>query len=156
MKVAVLGAVLILLLLPLCPGTKAASQASFNEAVSAVQQAFIAVQSAGRDGGNITSQVVELNAALALIQKASSENSSNPAQASSDLKSALAMSQSALASAANLAGEGKSARQLQIEVSVISTVAIVGSAAAIYLFGNRVYRRIWLWAYKGHVVKKVG
>ena len=134
----------------------AASQASFNGASSAVQRAFVAVQGAGKDGGNVTSLVAELNGALALVQKASSENSSNPTQAASDLNSALAIVQVVQASAASVAQQSLAARHFQIELSVGSATAILVIAFALYAYGDWIYHRLWLRVYGGHVVKRIG
>jgi len=103
LKCPSLVVIFALLMLFSSPLAMAASPASFNGASSAVQKAFVAVQGAGKDGGNVTSLVAELNGALALVQRASSENSTNPTQASSDLNSALAIVQVVQASAAKVA-----------------------------------------------------
>jgi hypothetical protein len=156
LKVAPLAFVIAMLLMLGAPGVSAATQASFNGASSAVQSAFVAVQTAGKDGGNITSLVMQLNGALALVQKATLENSSKPAQASADLRSALNTAQSVQASAATVAQQGTSARQLQFDLSVVSAAVIIGIAVALYVYGDRVYRRLWLWMYRGQMVRKVG
>jgi len=155
LKVALLVVIAVLLMIG-ASGTSAATQATFNGASSAVQSAFLAVQAAGRDGGNVTSLVAQLNGALALVQKASAENASNPALASSDLQSAMGIAQGVHASAATVAQQGTSSRQLQLEVSVSSAVVIVGIAIALYVYGDRIYRRLWLRVYEGHVVRKSG
>lgn len=121
-----------------------------------MQSAFLAVQTAGKDGGDITSLVAQLNGALALVQRASSENSTDPAQASSDLQSALSIAQQVQSAAAAVAQQGTTARQLQEEVSVASAAVIVGVAVALYFYGDRIYRRVWLRVYGSHVVRKVG
>ena len=156
MKVALLALVVVSLLVVVSPAASAAVNASFSGASSAIQSAFVAVQTAGSDGGNITSLLARLNSALALAQKASMENSTNPSQASADLQSALGIAQGVQASAARVGQQGIAARQLQFEISVTSAVAIVGIAAALYLYGDRIYRRLWLWIYRGHVVRKIG
>ena len=156
MKVALLAILAILLLTAGPPESSAAGQASFGGASSAVQSAFLAVQTAGKDGGDITSLVAQLNGALALVQRASSENSTDPAQASSDLQSALSIAQQVQSAAAPAAQQGTTARQLQEEVSVASAAVIVGVAVALYFYGDRIYRRVWLRVYGSHVVRKVG
>lgn len=156
MKAAILIFVLVFLILLEAPESVAAGNASFNGASSSVQQAFVAVQSAGKDGGNVASLVTELNGALALIQKATSENSTNPSQAVTDLNSAVTIAQGAQSSASNIATQGISARRVQLFLSVVSAFAIVCVAAAIYVFGDRIYRMLWLRIYGGHVVSRVG
>ena len=156
MKAEPLVIVAILLLVAAPPETSAASQVSFDGTAAALQSAFVAVQAAGRDGGNITSLLAQLNAALALVQKASSENSTDPAQASSDLQSAISMAKEVQSAAPTVALQGASARQLQFEISVASAIAIIGVAVALYFFGDRIYRRLWLRVYRGHLVRKAG
>ena len=156
MKVALLLAIVVLFLEVGSPLASAASQPSFIGASSAVQSAFVAVQAAGKDGGNITSLVAQLNGALALVQKAVLENSSNPAQASADLQSASNIAQGVQSTAAGVAQQGISTRQLQFEVSIASAVVIVVIAVALYVYGDRIYRRLWFRMYRGQVVKKVG
>lgn len=156
MKVAIFVAVVISLLMVGTPGVLAASQASFNGASSAVQNAFVAVQTAGKDGGNVTSLVAQLNGALALVQKASAENGSNPAQASTDLQSAMSIAERVQLSAATVAQQGISAGRVQFELSIGSAVVIVGIAVALYFYGDRIYRRMWLRIYGDHVVRKIG
>ena len=156
MKFALLTVAVVSLMLMSTPAASAAGNASFSGTSSAVQSAFVAVQTAGKDGGNTTSLVTQLNTALALVQKASTENSTNPAQAAADLQSALSIAQGVQAFAAGVDRQGIAARQLQFEVSIVSAVVIVGIAVALYVYGERMYRRLWLRVYGGHVVKKVG
>ena len=156
MRVALLVVLVAAMLMMGSQAVSAASPATYSGASSAVQNAFVAVQTAGRDGGNVTSLVDQLNGALALLQKASAENSSNPSQASVDVQSALSIAGSVQASAAGVAQQGISARQYQFELSIGSAIVIVGIAAALYVYGDRIYRRLWLRMYHGHMVKKVG
>ena len=156
LKASAIAVLALLFLMIGAPVVSAASQASFNGASSAVQSAFVAVQAAGRDGGNVTSLVAQLNGALALVQKASAENSSSPAQAAIDLQSASSMAQGVQTSAATVAQQGTSARQFQLGLSIGSAILIIGIAIALYAYGDRIYRRAWLRMYRGQVVKKTG
>jgi predicted PurR-regulated permease PerM len=156
MKASVTAVLALLFLMTGAPVVSAASQASFNGASSAVQSAFVAVQTAGRDGGNTTSLVSQLNGALALVQKAFTENRSSPAQAAIDLQSAASIAQGVQSSAATVAQQGTSARQFQLGLSIGSAIVIIGIAVALYAYGDRIYRRTWLRVYRGHVVKKNG
>jgi len=156
MKVVLIVVITALLLTAEPQVTSAASQATFGGTSLAVQSAFIAVQTAGKDGGNITSLVAELNGALALVQKASAENSSNPSQASVDLQSALVIAQQVQSAAATVGRQGISTRQVQFDFSVASAVVIMGVAVALYVYGDRIYRRLWLRVYGDHVVREVG
>lgn len=156
MKVVAVSLVLAVLFLVGASSASAASPASFTGASSAVQNAFVAVQTAGKDGGNITGLVAQLNGALALIQKASTENASDPAQATADLQAAQGIAQGVQASAPSVDLQGASARQLQLEVSVASAAAVVVIAVAAYFYGDRAYRKLWLRIHAGHVVRRDG
>jgi hypothetical protein len=153
---ATLLALCLVILIAQAPEAFASSQPSSTQASSAVGTAFAAVQAAGRDGGNVSSLVAQLNGALVLIQEASSENSSNPAKAASDLNSALAIAEGVQASAATAAQQGMAARQLQFGLSIGTAAAIVAIAIALYFYGDRIYHRLWLRTYGSHLVKRVG
>jgi len=156
LRVAIIALVLASLIALGAPQAFASSQASFNGASSAVEHAFVAVQNAGKDGGNVSALVAELNGALTLIQKATSENSTNPGQAVSDLNSVLAIAQGVQASAATVGQQGLAARQFQLEMSIGSAIVIVGIAIGLYFYGDRIYYRLWLRMYGSHVVRKGG
>ena len=156
MRASLFGILAVTVLLIGGPAVFSSNQESFGGASAAVQDAFVAVQSAGADGGNVTSLVAQLNSALALVQKASAENSSNPGQASADLQSALGIAQGVQASAGSVAQQGMAARQLQLEISIVSAIAMVGIAVALYVYGDRLYHRLWLRIYGDYVVKTVG
>jgi len=156
LKAAILAIIAVTFLMAGASGVSAASQASFAGASSAVQNAFVAVQTAGTDGGNVTSLVAQLNGALALVQRATTENSSNPVKASTDLQSAISIARGVQSSAATVAQQGLSARQIQLEISIVSAVVIVCIAVALYFYGDRIYRRLWLRMYSDYVVKKTG
>jgi len=104
----------------------------------------------------VSALVAELNGALTLIQKASSENSTNPGQAANDLNSAEAVAAGVKASAATVGQQGIAARQSQFELSIGSVIVIVGIAIALYVYGDRIYYRLWLRMYGSHVVRKGG
>ena len=154
MLIALLVVGAVLLTGPL--SANAAPPSSFSGAYSAVQAAFLSVNAAQQRGGNVTGLVLKLNGALALIQSAGAENSSNPSQAAADLQAAVTEAQQVEGAAPAVGQQGANARQLQFEVSVASAAAIVVVAAAIYLYGDRIYRRLWLRAYGSHMVKRVG
>ena len=156
MKSWPVGLLLVILILPMSSPSIAATGPSFAGASAAVGQAFISVHAAGSDGGNVSSLVGQLNRALALIQKAEIENSTNPVQATADLGSALLIAQSVQAESPIVAQDGLASRQAQLEISVSAAVAIVAVAVALYIYGDRIYRRLWLRIYANHVVRKVG
>ncbi len=131
----------------------AVSQTSINGGYTSVQSAFAAAQSAERQGGNVTSLIAQLNGALALIQKASAENSTNPTQAAADLANATKIAQSVTLEAASVTQMGISSTQAADLRSIITATGIAVAAVLIYLFGGRVYRRLWLHIYKDYVVR---
>jgi hypothetical protein len=131
----------------------AVTQSSADGGYTSIQTAFAATQSAGRQGGNVTSLIAQLNSAVALIQKASAENATNPTQAAADLANATKIAQSVTIEAVSVAQMGASATQAADIRSIITASAIAVAAALIYVFGGRVYRRLWLRAYKDYVVR---
>lgn len=156
MKAGVITLVLMLVILGSVPGTRAVSESSVSSAESTIQGAFVVVQNAESQGGNVTSLVGQLNDALTLVQRALAENSTNPSQATADLQSAIVIAQQVAADAPAVEQSGLASRQAQEYVSIGSAIAVVTVAALIYVYGERIYRRIWLRLYSDHVVKKVG
>jgi len=147
----------ILTLVLFVPATaRAATSSSFVSADASVQTAFLAVHSAEARGGNVSGLDAQLNTAIGLIQSANSENSTNPAQATRDLQNATNIAQSVEAEAPTIGQQGASARQLQLEVSIGLAAVMVAVAAALYVMGDRISRRLWLRMYGGYVVRKVG
>jgi len=133
----------------------AATPADFTNTNNAIASAFVAAQNAEAKGGNVSGLVVLLNQALALVQKAESENSSNPAQATADLKDATALAEDVSADAIQVGYTGAAARTTQIEESIGESIAIVVIAVLIYIFGGRIYRRIWFYLYRDFIVRPV-
>jgi hypothetical protein len=148
---------LVLALLASQPaGATAASQSEFSSASGSIASAFLAVSSAQQSGGNVTALVAQLNLALKLYMQADSENQSQPSQASADLRNATIIAEKVGTNAPAVGQAGASARQLQTYLSAGAAVAVVAMAALVYVFGDRVYRRLWLRVYSGHLVKRVG
>ena len=131
----------------------AVSQTSVNGGYTSVQAAFSASQSAERQGGNVSSLIAQLNRALTLIQQASAENATNPTQAAADLANATKIAQDVTVEAASITQMGISATQAADFRSIVTASAVVVAAVLIYLFGGRVYRRLWLRVYKDYVVR---
>src|SRR5487761_86650 len=71
----------------------AASPADFSSASNAIDSAYVSVHSAEESGGNVSSLVNQLDSALALVQRAQSENATNPSQATLDLQNATQIAQ---------------------------------------------------------------
>jgi hypothetical protein len=134
----------------------AASPSSFSAASTSISTAFVAVSQAQQDGGNVTGLVASLNTALGLYAKAQGENGNNPALALTDLQNATAMAQQVTLAAPAIGQAGLSARQAQEYLSVGSAAGIVAIAALLYVYGERIYHRLWLRLYSGYTVKTVG
>jgi hypothetical protein len=131
----------------------AASSSEFSNANDFINSAFLAVQTAEGRGGNVSSLVDKLNLALALFQKASSENSTDPTQASTDLNSTVQLAQQVASAADKTAAAGASERSNQkvdIFVSIALTLIILSLITA---FGDRMYDRIWFYRRKDFLVR---
>jgi hypothetical protein len=134
----------------------AAGPGTFASASSAIASAYLAVNQAHSDGGNVTALVASLNVALGLYATAQAENATRPSLAATDLQNATVIAQTVASEAPAIGTQGLAARQAQEELSLGSAAAIVVIAALVYVFGDRIYRRAWLRVYSGFVVKKVG
>ena len=93
------------------PGASAISQADLTSVNSAIQSAFISTYQAEREGGNVTSLVASLNAAIQLVENAKTENSTSPRQAAADLLTAQQLAQNVTAESAPAAAAGGALRQ---------------------------------------------
>lgn len=134
----------------------AATVNDFTNANSAIDSAYLATHKAEKSGGNVTVQINELNTAIALIEKAQAENSTQPAQALLDLDNATQIAILVSNQSSSIADAGASATQMRNTLSVGSAIVIIVAAAMIYLYGGRIYRRVWLYLYKNYVVKPSG
>jgi hypothetical protein len=125
----------------------------FTVTSAAINAAFVATYDAQKNGGNVTVLINELNAAVALVDKALTENSTNPSQALSDLQNASRIANLVSTQSASTSRDGASALEIRNSESIGSAVAIAAIAALIYIYGGRIYRRVWLYVYRNHVVK---
>jgi len=133
--------------------SSAASQSDFLTASNAITSAFVATHNAEEKGGNISSLVTRLNSAVGLVQKAQSENSSNPVQASADLQNATLLAEQVSSDSIGIAQSGASSKSTQVDESIGASAAIIAVAILIYIFGGRIYRRAWLYLYKDYIVR---
>jgi hypothetical protein len=138
----------------LSPGLHASAGQQFADGKSAVNDAFSSLYYAEQDGGDVSSLVAKLNAAISLIQTARVENATNPSAATIDLSNATNLAQSVSMASSSVSSSGLATRQLRLYQSVGTAAASVSLAALTYLKGDRVYRRLWLYFYRKHVVKK--
>lgn len=133
-----------------------ATPTDFAAASNSINGAYLAVSQAQEKGGNVTGLVVRLNEALGLLMEAGAKNSTDPVQAALYLQNATSLARSVALEAPGIGRAGAAARTTQEYVSVGSAIAIVVVAAALYVFGERIYHSVWLRLYSGHLVKKVG
>ena len=134
----------------------AAAPPVFVGASNSIGTAFIAVDHAQQLGGNVTGLVASLNVALGLYMRAQAENSSDPSRAAADLQNATTIAQEVSLEAPAIGTDGSAARQAQEEVSIGAAVAIIAIGVLLYLYGERIYHRLWLRLYSGYVVKEIG
>ncbi len=131
----------------------AASANNFAGTNSAISAAFVATYDAQKNGGNVSALISELNAAVTLVEKAQAENSTNPSRALSDLQNATQIANLVQSQSTSISRAGASALQVRNSESIGSAIAIAVVASLIYIYGGRIYRRAWLYAYRNHVVK---
>jgi hypothetical protein len=133
--------------------TSAATASDFSSANSAIKSAFSAISNAQQQGGNVSALVTKINVAIELVQKAQTENSTNPAQATADLQNATLLAQQVSSSAPKIGNAGLMAREIQYSESVGAALVIVILAVVVYIYGARIYHLIWFYLYKNHGVK---
>jgi hypothetical protein len=142
--------------LAVTPPASAASQTDFSNAQEAIALAYSATVGAASNGGNVTALVARLQSSLILVENATAVNTSDPALASAYLQNATLIANGVSAQALLVGQAGLNARQAQTLESVGSAAGIVVVASLLYLFGDRIYRALWLRLYGGHLVRKVG
>lgn len=119
-----------------------------------MNNAFSSVYYAEQSGGDVSTLVERLNTAAFLIQRAKAENATNPSAAATDLSNAIAIAQMVSLDSASVSSSGSTARQLRLYESLGTIVGTLTLAVLVYLKGDRVYRRLWLFVYKDHLVKR--
>jgi hypothetical protein len=121
---------------------------------NSVNSAFSSVYNAEQNGGDVSALVEKLNIAVSLIQRAVAENATDPNAATADLSNATTIAQMVSLNSTSVSTSGSTAHQLHLYESLGTVAATLGIAAFAYLRGDRVYRRLWLYIYRNHVVKK--
>jgi hypothetical protein len=135
------------------PASTAISERGVSSTSSTIQSAFVLTFQAERNGGNVNPLITSLNSALQLVGKAQAENSTNPAQASIDLRAAQQLALNVTAASATVSAAGRSLRQFIIVRSVVSAVVILIAATLVYAYGGRVFRWLWIRLYRGYEVR---
>jgi hypothetical protein len=150
--VLALFALIIVLLAKPSIYASAASTSDFSSANSTINSAYTATLTAEQKGGNVSQLVTQLNIAISLFQKATQENSTNPSGAISDLQNATRLAQGVIGDASVVSAAGSASVQSRDALSISSAVAIGIIAVLIYIFGGRIYRRLWYLLYKDYLV----
>ena len=148
-------AILILLLFSTIAGSsREASPGPFSVADDSVKNAFSSIYYAEQNGGEVSFLVERLNLAILLIQKANSENVTDPSAAAADLSNATSIAQRVALNTASVSSSGSVARQLRLYESLGIITATLIAATLAYFKGDRVYRRLWLFVYRRHLVER--
>lgn len=152
-KLALAAMMVLVVVMAAVPASTAISENDVSSVTNTIQSAFISTLQAERSGGNVTSLVAALNTAVQLVEKAQAENSTNPAQASSDLQEAQEFALYANAGSAEVSFVGSSLRQSIFVRSVVSAAAILVAAVLVYVYSGLVFRWLWVRLYRGYVVR---
>ena len=131
----------------------AATAANFASANASVASAFQSLYSAEKSGGNVTSLTVQLNQAVALIQKAQSENSTDPSLATADLQNATSIANQVASESVAVGQSGASALRMRDSESIASAIVIVVAVILVYIYGGRIFRRVWFLLYRSYLVR---
>jgi hypothetical protein len=135
-------------------GSSAASSSQFAAANTAIQSAYTSVyQSEVKDHANVANLVTQLNNATQFVNKAYSENSTDPTQATTDLATAQSIAQKVSNETAAASSSGIRAHQLQTFESVGVAFTVISSAGLIYILSDSLYRRWWIKAYGTYIVR---
>ena len=110
---------------------------SIDEVRAKLARSFKAVSEAERMGGNVSSLVSELNAAIALLEEG--ESSGNETL----IREASMRADHVLAEAPEAGREGTAGAQLRIyqKVAILSSLAIL--AFVVWIFGPRLFWSLW-------------
>jgi hypothetical protein len=132
----------------------AASSSQFSQANSAIENAYTAVyNSQVQNHGNVSNLIDQLNVATQLLNSAISENSTNPAQATSDLLNAESIAQQVTNETASVSSAGMKVYQFRTYESIGVAVAIVTAAGLIYVFLDFIYKRWWFDTFQNYSVR---
>ncbi|MDH2901953.1 MAG: hypothetical protein PXY39_13375 [archaeon] len=136
------------------PSSSAASSSDFNAANTAIQSAYTSVyHSEVQNHADVSNLVNQLNNATQYVNKAYAENSTNPAQATSDLLTAESIAQNVSNQVPSVSSAGINVHALQTFESIGVAVTVVSSAGLIYIFSDTLYREWWVRTYRSYIVK---
>ena len=150
-------AIILMFVVVLCSNTfcnaYALTKSEVSSATTAIQSAFVSTHNAEESGGNVSGLVRQLNDAIQLVQKAEDENSSNPLQAAADIQAAVQEAHNIVTESKSIKSIGTVTQEILYIRSIASAITIIVAAVLIYIFGGRVFRKIWLRMYGNFVVK---
>jgi hypothetical protein len=145
---------IVLLFSTITTSSQEANPGPFSVANDSIASAYSSIYYAEHNGGDVSSLVERLNVAILLVQRADAENATAPSAAAADLFNATSIAQMVAATSASVSSSGSTARQLRLYESLGTVAAMLFVATLAYWKGDRVYRRLWLYVYKNHLVKK--
>ncbi len=131
-----------------------AQSSGYSSALKKIESAFTAVQSAEREGGNVTELVSQLNQALALLSLSSNVSATNPALSEEYIANATAIAEHVLSSAPAIGARGDAGRSERTYLAIGSSAGVVALGSLIYVYGELVYYAIFERLYRGYIVKK--
>jgi predicted PurR-regulated permease PerM len=135
------------------PSRSQQNVADFSTSSDSINSAFFSVYGAEQNGGDVSRLVEKLNVAIVLFQKAQAENATDPAGALTDSENATSIAQVVRQGAETISNSSQTGQLRWYEsIGTILTALIV--SALLYLNGDRIYRRLWLFIYRKHLVKK--
>jgi hypothetical protein len=155
--IASLACLVLILCSSLVAGSaEAASSADLATASSAIAAGFLATHNAEKQGGNGSALTAKLDMALALVAAAQAENSTDPVAASAALANATQIAMGVQAQAPQVGREGATAGRTKVEESVGGAAAILIVASLIYLLGESLFNRAWLYVHKDYLASRTG
>lgn len=144
-----------ILLATLSAGSAPAMAQTSGSTRAQIEQAFLAIQAAEANGGNVTSLVSTLNQAINLTETADRLNATDPQGAASRYSQAYSLAVKVLQEAPAVAAQGRAAVSTST-IELYGETVLLGALAAVgYFFTPRVFWRAWLRAHKGWRVRKV-
>ncbi len=150
----VISAFIFVFLVGYYPSASAASSTQFNAANAAIQNAYTSLyHSEVQNHADVSNLVNQLNNATQFVNKAYAENSTDPAQAASDLLTAESIAQNVSNQTASVSRAGINVHELQTFESIGVAVTVVSSAGLIYIFSDALYREWWVRTYQTYIVK---
>jgi ABC-type uncharacterized transport system fused permease/ATPase subunit len=129
------------------------SQNDFSSAQSALAHAYSQISLIDQNGGNTTSLVSQLNIAVNLFQRAMEDESSDPVTASSELQNATEIANKVSNESVPILQIALAQEHERFALAITEAGVIITASVLLYLFGERIYNRLWLNQRKNFVVR---